>query len=204
MAASLWQTIQIISGVSFITVHVVFASTNTTTVVWIEAELFFTLGGRASCFRACFDAVLLPQSYQYPNLSEGADSVGGELRGDKECPFSDVTNCGRFWRKVPESDGVWVFSAELSVFQSNSSIKYKVPRWVLSFACHCYGLTSFRPVRPALLCCLLDRRAIQVWIQQPCYWNLPHLIPTAVPRHQRRFLFFFFFFSLSFLFSSFV
>ena len=27
---------------------------------------------------------LLPQSYQYPNLSEGADRVGGQLRGDKE------------------------------------------------------------------------------------------------------------------------
>ena len=30
--------------------------------------------------------MLLPQSYQYPNLSEGADSVGGQLHGDKECP----------------------------------------------------------------------------------------------------------------------
>ena len=30
----------------------------------------------------------LPQSYWYPNLSEGADSVGhGQLRGHKECPF---------------------------------------------------------------------------------------------------------------------
>ena len=31
---------------------------------------------------------------QYPNLSEGADSVGGQLRGDEECPFSDVTTSG--------------------------------------------------------------------------------------------------------------
>ena len=30
-------------------------------------------------------------SYQYRNLSEGADRVGGQLRGDKECPFSGVT-----------------------------------------------------------------------------------------------------------------
>ena len=44
------------------------------------------------------------QSYQYPNLSEGADGVGGHLRGDKECPFSGVTKSGRVWRKVPESD----------------------------------------------------------------------------------------------------
>ena len=37
-------------------------------------------------------------------LSEGADRVAGQLRGDKECPFSGVTKCGRVWRKVPESD----------------------------------------------------------------------------------------------------
>ena len=38
------------------------------------------------------------------NLSKGADRVGGQLRGDKECPFSGVTKSGRVWRKVPESD----------------------------------------------------------------------------------------------------
>ena len=47
----------------------------------------------------------LPQSYRYPNISEGADSVAGQLRGDKECPSSGVTKSGRVWRKVPESDG---------------------------------------------------------------------------------------------------
>ena len=57
-----------------------------------------------SCLRACFGARLLPQSYQYPNLSEGADRVAGQLRGDEECPFSGVTKSGRVWRKVPESD----------------------------------------------------------------------------------------------------
>ena len=41
---------------------------------------------------------------QYPNLSEGADRVGGQLRGNKECPFSGVIKSGRVWRKVPESD----------------------------------------------------------------------------------------------------
>ena len=65
---------------------------------------FFTRGGCASCLRACLGARLLPQSYQYPNLSEGADRVGGQLRGDKECPFSGVTKSGRVCRKVPESD----------------------------------------------------------------------------------------------------
>ena len=38
------------------------------------------------------------------NLSEGADRVAGQMRGDKECPFSGVTKSGRVWRKVPESD----------------------------------------------------------------------------------------------------
>ena len=35
----------------------------------------------------------------------GANSIGGQQRGVKECrPFSDVTSCGRVWRTVPESD----------------------------------------------------------------------------------------------------
>ena len=42
--------------------------------------------------------------FQYPNLSEGADRVAGQLRRDKECPFSGVTKSGTVWRKVPESD----------------------------------------------------------------------------------------------------
>ena len=37
-------------------------------------------------------------------FSEGVDSIGRQLRGDKECPFSGLTNCGRVWRKVSESD----------------------------------------------------------------------------------------------------
>ena len=31
-------------------------------------------------------------------------SLHGQLRGNKEYPFSGVTKCGRVWRKVPESD----------------------------------------------------------------------------------------------------
>ena len=43
------------------------------------------------------------------NRSEGtADSVGGQLREDKECPFSGVTSSGRVRRKVPESDALSV------------------------------------------------------------------------------------------------
>ena len=41
---------------------------------------------------------------RYPNLSEDADRVGGQLHGDKECPFSGVTKSGRVWRKLPEND----------------------------------------------------------------------------------------------------
>ena len=65
---------------------------------------FFTRGGCVSCLRACLGARLLLQSYQYLNLSEGADRVAGQLRGDKECPFCGVTKSGRVWRRVPESD----------------------------------------------------------------------------------------------------
>ena len=68
-----------------------------------------------------------------PNLSEGADSVGGQLRGDKECccgtfcnkcPFSGVTNSGRIWRKVPESDARSVSGVKAS--QDDSYIALKV------------------------------------------------------------------------------
>ena len=38
--------------------------------------LFFTQGGPASCSRACFDAMLHPQS-------DDADSVGGLVHGNK-------------------------------------------------------------------------------------------------------------------------
>ena len=68
-----------------------------------QNSLFFTRGGCVSCLRACLGARLLPQSYQYPHLSEGADRVAGQLRGDKDCPYSGVTKSGRVWRKMPES-----------------------------------------------------------------------------------------------------
>ena len=48
-----------------------------------------------------------------PHLSEGADRVAGQLRGDKdnECPFSGVTNSGSVWRTVLESDARSVVNA---------------------------------------------------------------------------------------------
>ena len=69
-----------------------------------DGTFFFTRGGCVARLRACLGARLLLQSYQYPHLSEGADRVGGQLRGDKECPFSGVTKSGRVRRKVPKSN----------------------------------------------------------------------------------------------------
>ena len=106
---SFLQTTQIILDVSFITGRVANASSDKTQSFESRRNsfffFFFTRGGCASCLRACLGTRLLPQAYQYPNgLSEGADCVGGQLRGDKECPLSGVTKSGRVWRKMPESD----------------------------------------------------------------------------------------------------
>ena len=69
--ASFEQTIQIISGVSFTTGHVAYASTNETKIVWIETELlFFTRCGCVSCLSGCLGARLLPPwSYGFHSLS---------------------------------------------------------------------------------------------------------------------------------------
>ena len=72
---------------------------------------FFTRGGCASCLRTCLGARLLPQSYQYLDLSEGTDRVGGQLHGDNADPFSGVTKSGSVWRKVPESDARSVYQS---------------------------------------------------------------------------------------------
>ena len=54
----------------------------------------------------CFHSLISTQTF-----SEGTDRVGGQLCGDKECPFSGITKSGRVWRKVPESNawsvGAW-------------------------------------------------------------------------------------------------
>ena len=102
---SLLQTTQIKQGVSFIAANKVYTSTNKTTIAGIETELFSLPGVDAPhVYMWWLGARLLLQTYQYRNLSEGADRVGGQLRGDKECPFRGVTKSGRVWRKVPESD----------------------------------------------------------------------------------------------------
>ena len=60
----------------------------------------------ADAFRVYVRAWTLRCSHDLdPNLSKGSDSVGGQMRGDKDlCTFSGVTSSGRVWRKVPESD----------------------------------------------------------------------------------------------------
>ena len=86
--------------------HFADASSDKTKIVSIEMELLFYPGWHShvytrACALGCFHSFI---RHQYPNLSEGADRVGGQLRGDKECPFSGVTKSGRVWRKVPESN----------------------------------------------------------------------------------------------------
>ena len=56
-----------IKGLSFIATYKVYTSTNKTTIVWIETELFFFYPGWMHLW-ACLGTRLLPQSYQYPNL----------------------------------------------------------------------------------------------------------------------------------------
>ena len=69
----------------------------------------------------CFHSHMSTQTFW-----NGADRVGGLLRGDKDYPFSGVTNSGRVWRKVPESDAR---SVPYDVSPSCPS------SWVLSLGC---------------------------------------------------------------------
>ena len=89
--------------------YVVYTSTNKTQIIRFETEIFvffilliFLPRADAShvyvgawalgCFNSLFFFLF------YPNLLEGADRVGGQLRGDEAYPFSGVTNSGRFKR----------------------------------------------------------------------------------------------------------
>ena len=92
------------SDVYLITDYAAYAGSNKTKNHLNQDGLFLTWSGCVSCLHACLGARLLPQSYQYPNLSEGADRVAGQLPRDKECPFIGITQSGRVWRKVPESN----------------------------------------------------------------------------------------------------
>ena len=50
-----------------------------------------------------------------PKPFGGADSIGGQLCGDRESPFSGVTSSGRVWREVPEKDARSVIIVKMSV-----------------------------------------------------------------------------------------
>ena len=64
------------------------------------------MGGRASFSCTCFDAILL---LQYPNIFEGADSVGGQKSGEypvklKSIPLVASPVMAEFGGRVPESE----------------------------------------------------------------------------------------------------
>ena len=143
MAASLEQTTQIISGISFITQpHCLCQHPDKPKSFESRQNSFYTQGGLASCSRACFNATLIPQSCQDPNLLDGADHVGGQLHGDKECPFSGVTNSGRVWGKELDSEA-WGMNAELSrnsPFSSLSRPEYSCTRFIY---CQDFCFSSF-------------------------------------------------------------
>ena len=64
------------------------------------------------------------------NIIEGADSVGGQLRGDKECPSSGVTNSGRGLEEVTES--VYVTSLSGTLHQTLPELVTPLMRHSLS------------------------------------------------------------------------
>ena len=67
---------------------------------------FFLPGVDASHVYVCALALGCFYSHISNRTFGGADRVAGQLRGDKEYPFSGVTKSGRVWKKVPES-GAW-------------------------------------------------------------------------------------------------
>ena len=77
---SLLQTTQIILDVCFITDHVAYASSDKTKIVWVETELF--LPG-VDALHVYVRAWALGCFHTVPNLSEGADRVGGQLHGER-------------------------------------------------------------------------------------------------------------------------
>ena len=83
-------------------------------------SFFFTWGGCVSCLHGCLGAM---SSYFHSliitahTFRRAADHVGGQLRGDKECPFSGVTSSGRIWRKVSESDATVILTWRASKYK---------------------------------------------------------------------------------------
>ena len=82
-------------------------------------------------------------------LSEGADRVAGQLRGDTERPVSGVTRSGRVWRKVPESDArsVGRLHAHSSFLHQSSAASSRLavvsslqPAFLSLISLGCFGL----------------------------------------------------------------
>ena len=112
---SLLQT-QIKQGVLFIAANKVYTSTNKITIfesrrntffLFFLLSLFFSFLQGVDASRIYVSAWALGCFYSHISsrtFPEGADHIGGQLRGIKECPFNGITKSGRVWRKVPESD----------------------------------------------------------------------------------------------------
>lgn len=90
-------TTHIATGISFITAHMAYVSTNKTKLFKLRQSTFLTEADVPHVYVLL--SVLFSQSYHCPNLLEDADIVGGRMRRDKECPFSGITSYGRVCRK---------------------------------------------------------------------------------------------------------
>ena len=101
----LLQTTQIKQGASFIAAKKVYTSTNKTTVVCIETELFFVLPGvDASHVYVGARALVCFHSLISTETSRRALTGSVDSCAEIECPFNGVTKSVRVWRKVSESD----------------------------------------------------------------------------------------------------
>ena len=90
--------------------------------------------------------MLLPKSYQYPNILEGADRTGRQLRRDKECPLRGVTSSGRVWRKESVSNA-WSLALcrpyRCRVVGSEVNRQVQQPLIGLCSVCGCHHLIAF-------------------------------------------------------------
>ena len=105
------QTTQIIGNVAFITDHVAYDSTNKTKN-HLKTCVFLTRGGCVSCLRrcsgryCCFHSLTITRA-----LWEGADRVGGQLRGD-EVALIQWRN--QFWQSLEEGAAEFAFTPDLA------------------------------------------------------------------------------------------
>ena len=114
----------------------------------------------------CFHSLIS----KYPNRSEGADSVGRQLRRNKECPFSGVTCSGRVWKNVPEHD-----TGSVSLTQSANTV-------LLSLLCVCVrARTRACCVRACVRACVRMCVCKGVRRKCPCHvrTNVPNIMITT-------------------------